>query len=86
MLFFSIALVPKIESSMPAIYLSGPITGTTAQADNWRAQVRRKLPSSYKFFDPTKQDPDRTVGYLRSLSPTEDLERHADDARLRPRD
>jgi hypothetical protein len=66
---------PCYESSMPAIYLSGPITGTTARADNWRAEVRRKLPSSYKFFDPTKQDPDRSVGYLRSLSSAEDLVR-----------
>jgi hypothetical protein len=60
---------------MPTIYLSGPVTGTSAQADNWRADVRRRLPSSYRLFDPSKQGPDRTIGYLRSLSPAEDLDR-----------
>jgi hypothetical protein len=60
---------------MSTIYLSGPITGTSAQIDGWRAEVRRKLPASYKFIDPTKQKPDRAIGYLQSLSPAEDLDR-----------
>ncbi len=60
---------------MPLIYLSGPITGTSADEDNWRAAARRKLSPGFTFFDPSLQSADRGVGYLRSLTPTEDLQR-----------
>ncbi|WP_155253320.1 hypothetical protein [Bradyrhizobium japonicum] len=60
---------------MPLIYLSGPITGTSAREDGWRAAVRRKLPPAFTFFDPSIQSADRRIGYLQSLTPTQDLER-----------
>lgn len=62
-------------NGMPLIYLSGPITGTSAREDSWRATVQRKLPQSFTFFDPSLQSADRTIGYLQSLTPAEDLER-----------
>jgi nucleoside 2-deoxyribosyltransferase len=60
---------------MPLIYLSGPITGTSAREDTWRAIVRRKLSPAFTFFDPSLQSADRRIGYLKSLSPSGDLER-----------
>ncbi|MFG3596492.1 hypothetical protein [Bradyrhizobium sp. RDI18] len=60
---------------MPLIYLSGPITGTSAREDNWRVAARRKLSPAFAFFDPSLQSPDRRVGYLQSSTPSEDLER-----------
>ena len=60
---------------MPLVYLSGPITGTSAREDIWRANVRRKLSPAFTFFDPSLQAADRRIGYLQSLSPAEDLER-----------
>jgi hypothetical protein len=60
---------------MPLIYLSGPITGTSAPEDNWRAAVRRKLSPGFTFFDPSLQSADRSIGYLRSLTPADELGR-----------
>ena len=60
---------------MPLIYLSGPLTGTAVRDDNWRADVRRKLPPTFAFFDPSLQAADRGIGYQEKLTPLEDLER-----------
>lgn len=60
---------------MPLIYLSGPITATSAREDNWRTAARRKLPPAFTFFDPSLQLADRSVGYLEPLTSAEDLER-----------
>jgi nucleoside 2-deoxyribosyltransferase len=60
---------------MPLIYLSGPITGTSASDANWRNVVRRKLPANFTVFDPSLQSPDRSIRYLKALTPAEGLER-----------